>query len=611
MCGIAGYIGSEKISEGFLSNTLKLMRNRGPDNQNFKKFNLKNLNIYLLHSRLKIIDLGNGANQPFTIGDYTLIYNGEIYNYIEIRNYLKKKGIKFKTKSDSEVLLRSYIHFGKDSFNKFEGMWSFAIWDNRKKELILSRDRFGEKPLYIFKSSNGLFFGSEIKFIKSLSKVSFDLNSNQISRYLIQGYKSLHKSEETFFKRIKHFPKRSFLVIKKSLNLNFKNYWSLKYKPKKIELEDVVSKTKELLINSMKLRLRSDVPIAFSLSGGIDSNSLISISNRKFRSKIKAYSILDADKDYNEKKFIELSKKELNLDLDFIKVETKDSLERLENLINYHDQPIATSNFLFHSMISEKANNDGYKILISGIGSDEIFTGYYDHTIQYLYETRKDKEFDENLKSWKRYILRDIKNPIFRNPNLYINNPKYREHLFDHSDFLIKFLKSKKRKYLLKNDEEINYSKSLLRNRMLNELFHEGVPPCLNNEDMNCMYYSVENRSPFLDRKLSEFIYSVPNKLLMQQGYTKYILRKSMEGIVNDKILKNRVKTGFNVSINSFINFDSKSFQENFLNKNNQIFEFIDRKKIKNLIKNKKNRKKYSKFLFNFINTNIFLKNFS
>ena len=610
MCGIAGYIGFNEISKKTVLNTLELMKNRGPDSQNFKKYQHNNFNIYLLHSRLNIIDLRNLANQPFIDGDHTLIFNGEIYNYIELKNELKKKGVKFKTKSDSEVLLKAYIYFGKEAFNKFEGMWSLAIWDNKKKEIILSRDRFGEKPLYIYKTLNGFFFGSEIKFIKSLSNKNFSISNKQISRYLIQGYKSLYKEEDTFYKKIKHFPKSCFLIINKSLNVNFKKYWHLEYRPKQIKIDEVINKTKKLLDESVKLRLRSDVPIAFSLSGGIDSNTLIYLASKRFKSKVKAYSILDADKDYNEKKFIDISKKELNLDIDYIKVDTNNAFGRLEELINYHDQPIATSNFLFHSIIAQKAQLDGYKILISGQGSDELFTGYYDHAIQYLYETRNHDNYKENLAHWKRYVLKDIQNPIFQNPNLYIDNPRYREHLFDRSDQLKKYLKEKHKKNLIGKNIEKNYSKSLLRNRMMNELFHEGVPVCLNNEDMNCMYYSVENRSPFLDSKLCKFMYTVPSDLLMQQGFTKFILRKSMEGLVNNKILFNRVKKGFNVSVNSFINFDHDSFKENFLQKNNLAFDFIDRNKLINLIKFSENRKKYSKFLFNFVNTSIFLKNF-
>ena len=607
MCGLAGYIGKETVSKKSLNQTLKLMKNRGPDFQSFLNYEFKDLNIYLLHSRLKIIDLANIANQPFRINNLTLIFNGEIYNFIEIRSELKKEGIKFKTKSDTEVLLKAYIRYGTQCFKRFEGMWSLVLWDNKTGEIILSRDRFGEKPLYTYETSEGLYFGSEIKYLKSLSNSKFTINKKQITRYLIQGYKSLYKDNQTFYEEIKNFPISSFAKIKRNFKFNAKKYWELKYNPKKIDLLKAISKTRELLENSIKMRLRSDVPIAFCLSGGIDSNSLIELSKMQLKKKIKAYSILDLDDDYNEKKLIDKTVKKLNIEHEYIKTNKKKNLDNLSNLIDYHDQPIATSNFLFHSYIAKKSSKDGYKVLISGLGADEIFSGYYDHTLQYLFETRNRKDFSKNLNNWKLKTLKYIKNPVFKNYKLYIDNPKYRKHLFDKSYFLKNFLNKKYSSFLLGNIEK-NYSKSLLRNRMMNELFHEGVRVCLNEDDLNCMMYSVENRSPFLDTKLCEFLYTVPSYMLMKYGLTKYLLRKAVENKVDNDILSNSEKVGFNVSVKSFINFNNKNFKNKLLNKKNPAFDFINREKFIELIKNVNNRKKFSKFIFNFINVSIFLK---
>ena len=607
MCGIAGYIGREKILKKHLSQTLNLMKNRGPDFRKCLNYKYKDLNIFLLHSRLKIIDLANEANQPFKINNLTLIFNGEIYNFIEIREILRKKGIKFKTKSDTEVLLRAYINYGTKCFKKFEGMWSIVIWDNNSGKVILSRDRFGEKPLYTYHTSKGLFFASEIKFLKSLSQQKFKINKQQITRYLIQGYKSLYKENLTFYEGIKSFPISSFAKIGKNFKYKAKKYWELKYKPKKIKLSKAIKKTRELLENSMKIRLRSDVPIAFCLSGGIDSNSLVKISKLQLKNKIKAYSVLDFDDDYNEKKIIDKTVKNSNINHEYIKVNENKILKYLTNLIEYHDQPIATSNFLFHSFIAKKSSKDGFKVLISGIGADEIFSGYYDHTLQYLYETKNHKKFSQNLKDWKQKILKYIKNPVFKNYKLYINNPNYRKHLFDKSYFLKNFLNQKFSNLLL-GDIEKKYTKNLLRNRMMNELFHEGVRVCLNEDDLNCMMYSVENRSPFLDSKLCEFLYTIPSHMLMKNGFTKYLLRKSVEDEVEKDIILNTKKVGFNVSIKSFVNFNSVEFKKRFLSIRNPTFDFINRNKFIKLIKNVNNRKKYSKFIFNFINLSIFLK---
>ena len=171
------------------------MKNRGPDSDGHIKFyDKKNkLKVNFLHSRLNIIDLDNRSNQPFTIENLTIIFNGEIYNYLELRKELISKGVKFQTQSDTEVLIQSYKYFGINFFKKIEGMWSFAIWDNKKKQLILSKDRFSEKPLYVYKNKQGIYFGSEIKYLKSLSGKKFKIDEGHLVRYLIQGYKSLYK----------------------------------------------------------------------------------------------------------------------------------------------------------------------------------------------------------------------------------------------------------------------------------------------------------------------------------------------------------------------------------------------------------------------------------
>ena len=180
MCGISGYIGNQKIEDSILKKTLSLMKNRGPDSQNTYKINFKKTNVYLLHSRLSIIDLTEYANQPFSSFDKTLIFNGEIYNYLELKKKLLKKGYKFKTKSDTEVLLAAFNEYGEKVFEYLNGMWAFAIWDHKKKLLYLSRDIFGEKPLYILKTTHGIYFASEVKFIRALLNSSLEIDKNYI-----------------------------------------------------------------------------------------------------------------------------------------------------------------------------------------------------------------------------------------------------------------------------------------------------------------------------------------------------------------------------------------------------------------------------------------------
>lgn len=229
MCGISGYISTrDLIADDGISRTLKLMTRRGPDAKNFYKISENFKELALLHTRLNIIDLNDRANQPFYDEHYVTIFNGEIYNYLELRTELEKKNYKFKTSSDTEVLIKSFQEYGEKCVDHFVGMWAFAIWDNKKKKLFLSRDPFGEKPLYYFLNNKGFFFGSEIKFIKSLCKKKFEVNKNQINKNIFLGYKSLNKTNETFFKDIFLLENSSNLSVNFNLNLEKTRYWKPK-----------------------------------------------------------------------------------------------------------------------------------------------------------------------------------------------------------------------------------------------------------------------------------------------------------------------------------------------------------------------------------------------
>ena len=226
MCGISGIITSNNIADYNFQSTLNLMKKRGPDFQNYTIGKFGNKSFALLHSRLAIIDLQSSANQPFIDKDYYLIFNGEIYNYIELRKKLKKKNYHFKTKSDTEVIIKAFQEYGEDCVNYFNGMWAFVIWNKKKKEFFFSRDRFGEKPLYYFRDKKNFIFGSEIKFIKNILGDKMKFNKNKIYDLLNFGYKSLHKDNETFYKDIFSLNSGENLIIDQNFSIKKKKYWS-------------------------------------------------------------------------------------------------------------------------------------------------------------------------------------------------------------------------------------------------------------------------------------------------------------------------------------------------------------------------------------------------
>ncbi len=606
MCGIAGCITEREISHSEIEKLLKLMRNRGPDSGNYKKFNFGNKLIYLFHTRLKILDLNPRSDQPFLKNDICLIYNGEIYNYIELRKDLETKGHSFFTTSDTEVLMNAYIEYGENLENYLEGMWAFAIFDKNKNNLFLSRDRFGEKPLYYSKIENNFYFGSEIKYLQSLTNNQFEINVDTIKKFLVYGYKSIYKTQSSYYKNINHLQSSSKLFFKEDGEIVIKKYWKPKSEKLNISIQDAIEGSKFFLESSLKKRMRSDVPIAFNLSGGVDSSSLIAIAKKKLNIDINSYSIIDEDPRYNEEKNITKNIKEFSTNHKNINLKNSFNLEILTDLIKYHDQPLCTISYAAHAMLQEQISNDGYKVSISGTAADEIYSGYYDHHLYYLHSLKKNENYSKSLENWEKYIKDNVRNPYLKDPYLFENEgDTFRDYIYLNSIIYKSFLKDKNFQLNLKDD---NYNSfSILRNRMLNELFKETVPIILENEDLNAMKYSVENRSPFLDTELINFMNCIPFEYLIQDGYSKYILRETTRDCLNDDVRLDRTKKGFNLSVDNFLNLDEKN-NIDFLLSESPIYEIVD-KNLFNEYVHKEDFKKNSdkKFIFNFINTKIFM----
>lgn len=608
MCGISGFITSDNSIEKNIKKTLALMRTRGPDNQNYLKFFNKKKITCFLHSRLNIIDLKKRSNQPFKIGDYSIIFNGEIYNYLEIRENLKKK-YSFRTKSDTEVLLYSFIEYGERCYEILNGMWSFAIWNDKEKSLFLSRDPFGEKPLYYTFVNNNFFFGSEIKYLFSLTNLNKIVNKKKINNFLFNGYKSIHKNDETFFEKIKELPSGSFLKIDKQNNFQIKKYFYPKTKQnliKDFDIDNVIKKNRENLIRSVELRMRADVPLAFCLSGGIDSGSLVSIASKILGKKVSCFSILDTDERYNEIKNIKKVIKDCNAEHHPIILNNKvNFFEKLNKLVNYHDSPISTISYYIHSYLLEEISKNDFKVSISGSGADELYTGYYDHYLQYFAASnQKSVNFKKNVKYWEKFVKPNLRNPALKNIKFYSNYPKSMKNVLEKHFNLEKF--SKKNSYINKCKQKY-FSKDILRNRMMNELFYEVVPVILKHDDNNSMMNSVENRSPFLDKDLLNSVNSIPTEYLIKDGFQKYILRASLKDILTDDVRLDRKKKGFNASINSLIDLKDQAIIEKIFNKNNLINEYVDLQKLKKNINFNSIPNHLSKFIFSIISSEAFL----
>jgi asparagine synthase (glutamine-hydrolysing) len=314
MCGIAGYYGKRQLSPAQIDACLALMGRRGPDGQDWIERKVGDAVYgYLLHSRLRIIDLDPRANQPFVRGQGHLCFNGEIYNYLELRQRLARAGERFTTESDTEVLAALLARYGRDKIDDCEGMWALAWLDD--SGLVLSRDRFGEKPLYLYEDATGIYFGSEPKFIFALLGQRLPINVDHLYRYLVNGYKSLYKQRQTFFSGLKELKPGTWLKVDPAGCHQSQPYWQPKFDQYQTALsfEEAVSAAQAALINSVRLRLRADVPIAFCLSGGVDSNALIAIASRKLNYQVHGFTIMNTDTRYEERDLVETTVQELGL----------------------------------------------------------------------------------------------------------------------------------------------------------------------------------------------------------------------------------------------------------------------------------------------------------
>jgi asparagine synthase (glutamine-hydrolysing) len=609
MCGIAGYIGQRVIDPERIQVCLKAMGQRGPDHQDyFSHTTDSGRNAYLLFSRLSIIDLDARANQPFHIGSRTMVYNGELYNYLELRQELEAQGCHFRTQGDTEIMLQTIAQRGWQGLDQCEGMWGLAVYDQSDGSLLLSRDRFGEKPLHLYQTDDGLYFGSEVKFIFTLLGHSLPVNTNHLYRFWVNGYKSLYKTSETFFQGIEELPPASALIIDGEGNQQRQRYWQPEYHINdSMSYADAVEGARETLIHSVKLRLRADVPLAFCMSGGIDSNALISIAKNVLHYDVHGFTIVNTDARYSEQDMIDLAVESQDLRHTAIPLQTDGFLDGLKKLVAYHDAPVYTITAYANWLLMESIGAQRYRISISGAAADELFSGYYDHHAAYLYALKDDPaQFSAALDNWNRYIKPIVRNPYLQNPRVFIENPALRDHIFLNNDQFAAYLTGD----WSETFTESTYHDELLRNRMLNEIFYESIPVILHQDDLNAMYYSIENRSPYLDRVLFEFCNTIPTRHLVQNGAAKSVLREAVRGIVPDAILDNRRKVGFNAPIRDFLDVNDPDVRAYLLD-DSPIFEHIRRDKITALLDKPELPNSESKFLFYFTSSKLFLEEYA
>ena len=602
MCGIAGAISKIDISSERINQTLGLMKNRGPDGSRSEVIIFNNHKIFLLFSRLSIIDLEPRAMQPFSRGALKIITNGELYNHIELRKELNSLGHHFKTKSDTEVMLAAWEQWGESSLDRMEGMWAFALVDIDKQQVTLCRDRFGEKPLYVWETSEAYYFGSEPKYLATLAGIKPNINYEQISRFLVNGYKAIYKRPQTFFQNFGEIAPSNYLTFSDNGSSSRARYWDLKYAPAHMDEKTAVDGVRAHLKNSMKVRLRSDVPVALCLSGGVDSTILSGMAVQDFNENIGTFSIIDDDERYNEKENIDAQVSFLGCTNYKIHTSQDNFWDRMSKLIAYHDKPISTLSYYLHSFMSEQISNLGCRVAISGNGADELFAGYYDHYSFWLAEMSSRSNHSKLIADWTNSYGKYVQNPILQNPDIFLHNPAERDHIYLNAEEFSSWLIEP----FYEPFTESRYSDNILRNRMLNELKHETIPVILHEDDRNSMFYSVENRSPYLDRNLAEFLFTVPSRHLIKDGFAKYLLRSAGTGYVSETVLWDKRKKGFNAPIDSLINRKDPQTKDRLLCQS-PIFDIVKKEKIEGFLQQHMKDNSLSKNLFSFVSVKLFL----
>ena len=602
MCGIAGAISKIDISSERINQTLGLMKNRGPDGSRSEVIIFNNHKIFLLFSRLSIIDLEPRAMQPFSRGALKIITNGELYNHIELRKELNSLGHHFKTKSDTEVMLAAWEQWGESSLDRMEGMWAFALVDIDKQQITLCRDRFGEKPLYVWETSEAYYFGSEPKYLATLAGIKPNINYEQISRFLVNGYKAIYKRPQTFFQNFGEIAPSNYLTFSDNGSSSRARYWDLKYAPAHMDEKTAVDGVRAHLKNSMKVRLRSDVPVALCLSGGVDSTILSGMAVQDFNENISTFSIIDDDERYNEKENIDAQVSFLGCTNYKIHTSQDNFWDRMSKLIAYHDKPISTLSYYLHSFMSEQISNLGCRVAISGNGADELFAGYYDHYSFWLAEMSSRSNHSKLIADWTNSYGKYVQNPILQNPDVFLHNSAQRDHIYLNAEEFSSWLIEP----FCEPFTESRYSDNILRNRMLNELKHETIPVILHEDDRNSMFYSVENRSPYLDRNLAEFLFTVPSRHLIKDGFAKYLLRSAGTGYVSETVLWDKRKKGFNAPIDSLINRKDPQTKDRLLSQS-PIFDIVKKEKIERFLHQDMKDNSLSKNLFSFVSVKLFL----
>ncbi len=556
MCGIAGLISKQSYNNSLINDFVESVKHRGPDEFGFCEFE----NAFILNTRLSIIDIATG-HQPFISddGNIALVQNGEIYNYVELKEELITMGFQFKTNSDTEVLLIGYQAYGKEFVKKLNGMFAIAVVDKTKRELYIYRDRLGVKPLYFYQKDNTILFSSEIKTFLKFEHFDNTINHQSIHNYLIYNYTPL---PETIFKYVNHvLPGHYYQISLDDISIKKHRYWQLNNTPEDFIASDEVylEEIDALLFDATKIRLRSDVPVGAFLSGGLDSSLICAYMHQITQKSFNTYTIGFKEKEFDESEYARYITGKYGLN-HHVKILEADIIDLWKKTTWFNDQPHGDISFIPTYIVSEFASKD-HKLVLTGDGGDELFAGYLKYLSLEKYDVSS-KDFFDSISLFKEGgFINDIYTAEFKSKiNLDRGYQLFAEVIANAS-----------------NKDNINQA-----------LFFDTVQLLPGNNlvkpDKMAMANSLETRSPFLDYRFFEMMMRVPGEQKLQNNDTKYILKKlalryfSKEHVYRKKqMFTVPVGEWFKNKLSSFLieTISSKSFLSRNIFKQERILEMV------------------------------------
>lgn len=562
MCGIFAAVKMHApFAEGELENfrsACNIIAHRGPDAEGFFTAQTEEggqgINLFLGHRRLSIIDLEESSNQPFERDGITVVYNGEIFNYIELREELRKD-FTFTTEGDTEVVLRAYQKWGLECFKRFNGMWALAIYDRNQNKLVVSRDRFSIKPLYVMRSAGAVYFASEIKQIKKIQP-SLTPSPEVICAFLQQGL--LDHRPETFFREIKRFPSMHALELDITTgDENLKQYWDFAEGDEDDVNEPPADRFKMLLIDSLRLRLRSDVPIGTLLSGGLDSSAISCIIQQHINPDLSTFSVVSDSKKYSEEPYIDLLISENGLKNHKLRFDDRLAFDHIDKVLSVQDEPYGSLAVVAQYLLFQKIKKEtGIKVLLSGQGADEILLGYNKFFFLHLRSLLK----QGNLLSFARMAGASFINGTTLRAFDLSQAKRYMPGRISHGlDYLTG-----------RYQGEPLWAFENMRSRQILDINRYSVPALAHYEDRNSMAASVEVRLPFLDFRLVNFLVNLPTEHKLRGGWTKFVLRESVSEMPK-KIRWRKDKKGFTTPEDEWMRGELGRFIDDYMSSHHAL----------------------------------------